>query len=101
MTAGSVDEFLAHSEVIDWRHPAVMAKSRALRGDLTDDVAIARRCFEWVRDEIKHSSDFQLTAVTCAASEVLQAAGFATRRATFLRPSCARTAFPRGSVTSG
>jgi hypothetical protein len=34
--------------------------------------AIARACFEWVRDEIGHSFDYQLNPVTCRASEVLQ-----------------------------
>jgi transglutaminase-like putative cysteine protease len=67
-----VDPFLKSTDVIDWRHPAVLAQAQKLRGDPTKILAIARRCFEWVRDEIKHSSDHQLTAVTCAASEVLR-----------------------------
>ncbi|HKX31600.1 MAG TPA: transglutaminase family protein, partial [Blastocatellia bacterium] len=33
----------------------------------------ARRCFEWVRDEIRHTYDYGLTQVTCRASEVLEA----------------------------
>jgi transglutaminase-like putative cysteine protease len=33
---------------------------------------VARRSFEWVRDEIKHSTDFGTRAVTCAASDVLR-----------------------------
>ena len=68
----NVDEFLRSTEVIDWRHPAVVAQAQILRGDLTAAVTIARVCFEWVRDEIKHSGDHHLTTVTCAASEVLQ-----------------------------
>jgi transglutaminase-like putative cysteine protease len=72
VAVGNFSEFLGYSDVIDWHHPAIVAKARALRGDLTDDIAIARRCFESVRDEIKHSGDFRLTAVTCAASEVLE-----------------------------
>jgi transglutaminase-like putative cysteine protease len=92
-----VNEFLAHSEVIDWRHPAVMAKARALRGDLTDDVAIARRCFEWVRDEIRHSSDFRLTAVTCAASEVLQeGSGFCYAKSHLLAALLRANGIPAG-----
>jgi transglutaminase-like putative cysteine protease len=66
-----VDEFLRSTEVIDWQHHAILAQARFLRGDLPDEVSVARRCFEWVRDEIKHSSDFFLRPVTCAASEVL------------------------------
>jgi len=67
-----VDEFLRSTDVINWRHPAVAAQAQVLRRNLTDAVAIARRCFDWVRDEIKHSGDHRLSAVTCAASEVLQ-----------------------------
>jgi transglutaminase-like putative cysteine protease len=92
-----VDGFLAHSEVIDWRHPAVMAQARALRGGLTDDVAVARLCFEWVRDEIKHSSDFRLTAVTCAASEVLQeGSGFCYAKSHLLAALLRANGLPAG-----
>lgn len=31
-----------------------------------------RACFEFVRDEIRHSSDFELNPVTCKASDVLR-----------------------------
>lgn len=33
---------------------------------------IAKACFEFVRDNIKHSCDYQLNPVTCKASDVLQ-----------------------------
>jgi len=67
-----VDEFLTSTDVIDWQHPEVLARARALRGDLTSVDDIARRCFEWVRDEVTHSVDAGATVVTCAASEVLR-----------------------------
>jgi len=35
------------------------------------DEVVAKRAFEWVRDNIKHSLDFKLNPVTCKASEVL------------------------------
>jgi transglutaminase-like putative cysteine protease len=67
-----MDPFLHRSEIIDWDHPAVSARARALRGgDDTVEGTVAR-CFAWVRDEIKHSGDFELTAVTCRASDVLR-----------------------------
>lgn len=66
-----MDPFLQRSAVIDWDHPAILARARALRGvDDAIEVVVAR-CFAWVRDEIKHTSDFELTAVTCRASDVL------------------------------
>src|SRR5262245_20166397 len=68
----NVDPFLRSTDVIDWQHPAVTERARMLREVQVGAVAIARSCFEWVRDEIKHTGDFQLLAVTCAASEVLR-----------------------------
>src|SRR5688572_479096 len=66
-----MQEFLASTAVIDWQRPDVAALARRLAADSAS--ATAQRCFEWVRDEIKHSGDYQLNPVTCAASEVLHA----------------------------
>jgi transglutaminase-like putative cysteine protease len=33
---------------------------------------VAKKCFEFVRDSIKHSWDFKLNPVTCRASDVLR-----------------------------
>ena len=65
------DRFLRATEVIDHDHPSVAAKARALRGDLTDPVAIARACFLFVRDEISHSVDARANPLTRRASDVL------------------------------
>lgn len=65
-------QFLRQTEIIDWDHPNILARARELAHGSDDHSLIARRCFEWVRDEIKHSRDFQLQALTCAASEVLE-----------------------------
>lgn len=63
--------YLFSSEFIDWRHPDVAAKAAELADHCVDKIQVAKRCFEFVRDEIRHSSDFQLNPVTCRASEVL------------------------------
>jgi transglutaminase-like putative cysteine protease len=69
--------FLRSTDVIDWEHPAVRARARDLAEGAADPAAIARRCFEWVRDGIRHTSDHGLRPVTCAASEVLaEGSGF-------------------------
>lgn len=65
--------FLRPGDVIDFLHPAVQARAGALRAPGGDPAATARACFEWVRDTIRHSADYQLNPVTCAASEVLDA----------------------------
>lgn len=67
-----MDPFLTSTDVIDFHHPGVLTQARALAHGLTDPVAVAKRCFEWVRDEIKHSHDYGLLPVTCSASHVLQ-----------------------------
>jgi transglutaminase-like putative cysteine protease len=65
--------FFAATEMIDWEAPSVWRLAQKLAANDSDPINIARRSFEWVRDEIKHSSDYQLNPVTCKASEVLAA----------------------------
>ena len=65
-------EFLKPGKYVDSDHPEVMKKAHALSSDLDDPVEIAKACFEFVRDEIKHSWDYQLNPVTCRASDVLK-----------------------------
>ncbi len=67
-----MDVFLRSTDVIDWKHPSVIARAGALSDGLSDAESIARYCFEWVRDEIKHSRDYRLTSVSCSASEVMR-----------------------------
>ncbi|MBD0261956.1 MAG: transglutaminase family protein [Tolypothrix sp. Co-bin9] len=67
-----MEEYLKASEVIDWQHPTIveLAKKIALKCETSE--AIAKACFEWVRDEIYHSYDYQMNPVTCRASDVLK-----------------------------
>lgn len=64
-----MERYLENSEHIDWQHPAVLAQAARLAGGAQE--AVARRCFEFVRDTIKHSLDYRLNPVTCKASDVL------------------------------
>lgn len=67
--------YLAHSTNIDWRTPSIQAKAAELATsygtDCNSKVQIAKACFEFVRDGIKHSMDFSLDGTTCKASDVL------------------------------
>jgi transglutaminase-like putative cysteine protease len=63
--------FLASTDVVDWYHADVLTLAWCLAGGERDAVVVARRCFEWVRDEVRHSVDAGDEIVTCAASEVL------------------------------
>lgn len=65
-------EYLETSEYIDWQNSDIVALAKKLAEDKRSDVDIAKACFEWVRDEIKHSWDYKLNPVTCKASDVLK-----------------------------
>jgi transglutaminase-like putative cysteine protease len=92
-----MDEFLRSTEVIDWQHPAVRERAEVLRAGPAGPEALARRCFEWVRDEIQHSGDFGLTPVTCAASEVLrQGSGYCYAKSHLLAALLRANGLPSG-----
>lgn len=64
--------YLAASDIIDWQHPDVLALAAELAASAASPADVAERCFTWVRDEVRHSWDYQLNPVTCTASEVLR-----------------------------
>lgn len=67
-----MQEFLQSSEIIDWQHPDILQLADRIAATHQNTVAIAKACFEWVRDEIHHSRDYQMNPVTCQASDVLK-----------------------------
>lgn len=67
-----MQEYLKSTNIIDWQHPLVLEQALKLSNKLDDPIEIAKNCFEWVRDEIHHSSDFRMNPVTLKASEVLE-----------------------------
>ena len=67
-----MNQYLASSEHIDWEHPTILAQAKSLAGGASGSEEIARRCFEFVRDEIRHSWDHEQNPVTCKASDVLK-----------------------------
>jgi len=67
-----VEKFLRSTEVIDWERASVLAKAQELSRGTRGAQETTRRCFEWVRDNIQHSSDFRRNPVTCNASDVLR-----------------------------
>src|SRR4051794_397109 len=89
--------FLQPNEFIDWRHPAVWQRARALASGNQNQLEVVKRCFEWVRDEVKHSNDYQLNPVTCAASEVLAAGtGFCYAKSHLLAALLRANSIPAG-----
>ena len=63
--------YLQCCELIDWQTPSILRLARSIAEDASGLSTVAQRCFAWVRDNIRHSSDFQLNPVTCRASDVL------------------------------
>lgn len=68
----ALEDFLVSSRIIDSSHPAVRQKARELATGQTNEIAIAERCFLFVRDGIRHSGDYYQNPVTLSASEVLK-----------------------------
>ena len=65
-------KYLASSDIIDFNHPLVNAKAKELASGFSSDAEIAKKCFEFVRDEIRHSGDYKDDITTCKASDVLK-----------------------------
>jgi hypothetical protein len=68
----SMDAYLQACTYIDWHHDAVKRQAAFLSQGKSDCYGVAQACFEFVRDEIKHSWDYRLNPVTVKASEVLE-----------------------------
>jgi transglutaminase-like putative cysteine protease len=63
--------YLESTDIIDFIHPGISAKARELAYGFRHDTDIAKRCFEFVRDEIRHTGDAGKEVTTLKASEVL------------------------------
>lgn len=66
-----MEDYLRPTTIIDCEHPAIRELATSLAGNARP-VGAASRCFRWVRDEIRHSSDFGDNRVTMIASDVLR-----------------------------
>ncbi|WP_292465736.1 transglutaminase family protein [Methanolobus sp.] len=67
-----MQDYLRPTTVIDFDHPAIMKEAKELAEGSENPVEITRLCFEFVRDEIRHSHDHRMNPVTLKASEVLE-----------------------------
>lgn len=64
-----MQEYLIATEIVNYNHPDVQELGQHLAK--SEPTKTVQACFEWVRDNIHHSSDYQMNPVTCRASEVL------------------------------
>ena len=65
------DDFLAAGEFVDFHDPGIQELAQDLKAEASDAEDFARRAFEWVRDNIRHSYDFNDEQVSIRASESL------------------------------
>lgn len=92
-----MQQYLASTTYIDWQTPAVLTQANALASGDSDILAVANRCFTFVRDEIKHSLDYQLNPVTCKASDVLKyGTGYCYAKSHLLAALLRANAIPAG-----
>ena len=68
----NMQQFLEASRFIDYNNPEISDLAEQLAEDKKNELEIANSCFEWVRDNIKHSWDYKMNPVTCVASDVLK-----------------------------
>ncbi len=64
--------YLESTQFIDWIHASIIRQATSLAAGKSNPVEISKACFEFVRDEIKHSWDYKMNPVTCVASDVLK-----------------------------
>ena len=64
--------YLQESEIINFSHPLLHETALKLSKNCSSDVDIARKCFEFVRDKIRHTGDAKDNFTTCIASDVLE-----------------------------
>jgi len=68
----AVQRYLSPSKYIDFENKEVLFVAQSLALEAISEQDLVRRCFEFVRDEVRHSSDYKLNPITCKASDVLR-----------------------------
>lgn len=92
-----MQRYLAPGKYLDFGHPQVAETAQSLAAGAGGEQGIARRCFEFVRDEIRHSWDYQQNPVTCRASDVLlHRTGFCYAKAHLLAALLRANGIPAG-----
>jgi len=89
--------YLLPSQYIDYDHPRVAEKAAALADGVSSELDLVKICFEFVRDDIKHSWDYRMNPVTCKASDVLiHGTGYCYAKSHLLAALLRANAIPAG-----
>jgi len=67
-----MQKYLEATNIIDYHDENIQTLAKELSFVASDDEAIAKNCYEWVRDNIQHSGDYKDDITTVSASEVLK-----------------------------
>ncbi len=67
-----INDYLCASEIIDFENDAVAKKARKLSRGMKTDILKAKSIYEFVRDDINHSSDINSNEINYKASDVLE-----------------------------
>ena len=67
-----MEKYLNASRYIDWCDSKTSACAKNLASGKNTTENIIEACFEFVRDEIKHTGDYKIDQITCHASDVLK-----------------------------
>jgi hypothetical protein len=57
-------QHIENIEFINWQHLLISEKASQLSSGCLKDEAVAKNCFEFARDKIKHSWDYRLNPMT-------------------------------------
>jgi hypothetical protein len=55
-----MQRYLSPSKYIDFENKEVLSVARSLALEAVSEQDLVRRCFEFVRDEVRHSFDYKL-----------------------------------------
>ena len=67
-----MQKYLEATEIVNYNKKEVYALAMSLSKDCQTDTQIAKKCFEYVRDNINHSGDCKDKITTLKASDVLK-----------------------------
>lgn len=68
----NINEYLSSSDAVDYNSSNIRSLARSLAEGIENEIEIAKKVYEYVRDEIAHSGDINASIVTCNASDVLK-----------------------------
>ncbi|QQK07923.1 transglutaminase-like domain-containing protein [Miniphocaeibacter halophilus] len=72
LESDNMKKYLESSNYIDYNNDLIKRKSFEIKNNSKDNLDYIKKCFEFVRDEIKHSWDYKESRITIKASDVLK-----------------------------